>query len=281
MLCGVAQMNSGKDVNDNLIEAEKLISSAAQEGVRLLVLPEMFACLGVINQHEMAISRFTEKDVLKTLAGWSKKFKMYLVAGSMPTINNTSKELTSKNQEQCKKVNAACLVFSPEGKKIADYHKIHLFDVDVADEKGSYKESDTFIAGSKPVTVNVGEITLGLSICYDLRFPELFQHYMSEGCQIMTVPSAFTYQTGLMHWEVLLRARAIETQSFILAANQVGVHEDGRKTWGHSMIVSPDGDILAQVTKNEPGLAIAELNFEHLRKRRQAMPLQQHKRLTL
>ena len=222
----------------------------------------------------MAATRFTEEDVLATLAGWSKKFKMYLVAGSMPTVNSGKEDVIHSN-----KVHAACLVFSPEGKQIANYHKIHLFDVDVEDEKGSYKESDTFIAGQSPQIAQLDDVKLGLSICYDLRFPELFQHYMAENCQIMTVPSAFTYQTGKAHWEILLRARAIETQSFILAANQVGVHEDGRRTWGHSMIVDPSGEILAQVTGDEPGIAIAELNFERLAHRRKTMPLQQHKRL--
>ena len=269
MLCCVAQMNSGKDVDANLHSAQQLIERAAQKGVELLVLPEMFACLGVTNQHEIAGKRFVEKDVLATLAGWSKQYQMYLVAGSIPMTTATSDN----------KVHATCLVYSPEGKQIADYHKIHLFDVDVADEKGSYKESDTFKAGSKPKVVNIDDVKLGLSVCYDLRFPELYQHYMAEGCQIMTIPSAFTYQTGEAHWEILIRARAIETQSFILAANQVGVHEDGRRTWGQSMIVDPSGKILAQVSKPEPGLAIANLDFNNLQKRREAMPLQQHKRL--
>ncbi len=274
MLCCVAQMNSKKDVTTNLREAEKLIEKASKKNVKLFVLPEMFACLGVANQYEMAASRFTEKDVLATLASWSKKFQMYLVAGSMPMTSTSTEEIS-----QARKVHAASVVFSPEGKQIANYHKIHLFDVDVADEKGSYKESDTFIAGQSPEIAQVGDIKLGLTICYDLRFPELFQYYMAEKCQIMTVPSAFTYQTGKAHWEILLRARAIETQSFILAANQVGIHEDGRRTWGHSMIVDPSGEILAEVVEDEPGLAIAELDFERLTQRRQAMPLLQHKRL--
>ena len=272
MLCCVVQMNSKKDVDANLAIAEQLIEEAAKKSVKLIVLPEMFACLGVTNQYEMAATRFTEEDVLATLAGWSKKFKMYLVAGSMPMAS-------AGEATHSQKVHAACLVYSPEGEKIANYHKIHLFDVDVEDEKGSYKESDTFVAGQLPKIAKIDNVKLGLSICYDLRFPELFQHYMAENCQIMTVPSAFTYQTGKAHWEILLRARAIETQSFILAANQVGVHEDGRRTWGHSMIVDPSGEILAEVAADEPGIAIAELNFERLANRRKTMPLQQHKRL--
>jgi nitrilase len=265
-------MNSKKDVDANLKEAEQFIERAVQKGVKLVVLPEMFACLGVSNQHEVATSRFTEEDVLATLSAWSHRFKIYLVAGSMPMTN-------LDQSESSQKVHAACLVFSPEGKQIANYNKIHLFDVDVEDEKGSYKESDTFIAGSAPEIAQIDDLKLGLTICYDLRFPELFQHYMAQGCQLMTVPSAFTYETGKAHWEILLRARAIETQSFILAANQVGVHEDGRRTWGHSMIIDPNGEILARVTGEEPGLAIAELDIKRLLTRRKAMPLLQHKRL--
>lgn len=274
MLCCVAQMSSKKDVDANLAMAEQLIEQAAIKGVRLLVLPEMFACLGVTNQYEMAVTRFTKEDVLATLSGWSKKFSMYIVAGSMPMAEKNQSEMASHE-----KVHAACLVYSPEGKQIANYHKIHLFDVEVEDEKGSYKESDTFLAGHSPKMAQIDNIKLGLTVCYDLRFPELFQHYMAKNCQIITVPSAFTYQTGKAHWEVLLRARAIETQSFILAANQVGVHEDGRRTWGQSMIIDPSGEVLAEVTENEPGLAIAELDFERLAHRRKTMPLQQHKRL--
>ena len=270
MWCAVIQMNSQKDVDANLLAAEQLIKQASQRGGQLLVLPEMFACLGVTNQYHLASRRFTAQDVLATLAAWSKKYQVYLVAGSLP--------LRSAQHEQ--KVFASCLVFSPQGKQLAAYQKIHLFDVAVADEKGAYKESNTFLAGCEPQQVRIADVNLGLTICYDLRFPELFQHYMRQGCEIISVPSAFTYKTGEAHWEILLRARAIETQSFILAANQVGVHEDGRRTWGHSMIVAPSGEILAQVTGSEPGIAMARLDFGALKACREAMPLAQHKRLT-
>ncbi len=269
MWCGVIQMSSQKDVDANLLAAEQLIKQASQQKAQLLVLPEMFACLGVTQQHQLAASRFTAQDVLATLAAWSEKYKLYLVAGSVP--------MTSQLDD--KKVHASCLVFSPQGDQLAVYNKIHLFDVLVADEKGAYKESNTFLAGTEPQKVKIADVNLGLTICYDLRFPELFQHYMNQGCELITVPSAFTYKTGQAHWEILLRARAIETQSFILAANQVGLHEDGRRTWGHSMIVAPSGEILSQVTGTEPGIAMAQLDFASLRKCREAMPLKHHKRL--
>jgi len=269
MWCGVIQMNSQKDVDANLLAAEQLIKKASQQGCQLLVLPEMFACLGMAKQYDLAASRFTSQDVLATLASWGKKYRVYLVAGSVPMVSDRDD----------KRVHASCLVFSPQGKQLAIYNKIHLFDVLVEDEKGAYKESNTFLAGTEPQQVQVAEANLGLSICYDLRFPELFQHYMLQGCDIISVPSAFTYKTGQAHWEILLRARAIETQSYILAANQVGQHEDGRRTWGHSMIVAPNGDILSQVMGSEPGIAMARLDFSSLKKCREAMPLKQHKRL--
>jgi len=269
MWCAVIQMNSQKNVDVNLLAAQQLIKQASQQGAKLLVLPEMFACLGMANQHDLAASRFTHQDVLATLAGWGKKYQVYIVAGSVPMISDLDD----------KRVHASCLVFTPNGEQLATYNKIHLFDVLVGDEKGAYKESNTFIAGAEPKQVQVAGVNLGLSICYDLRFPELFQHYMLQGCDIISVPSAFTYKTGQAHWEVLLRARAIETQSYILAANQVGQHEDGRRTWGHSMIVAPNGEILSQVMGTEPGIALAQLDFTSLKKCREAMPLKQHKRL--
>jgi len=269
MWCAVIQMNSQKDVDVNLLAAQQLIKQASQQGAQLLVLPEMFACLGMSKQYDLAASRFTHQDVLATLAGWGKKYQVYIVAGSVPMISDLDD----------KRVHASCLVFSPNGEQLATYNKIHLFDVLVGDEKGAYKESNTFIAGAEPKQVQVAGVNLGLSICYDLRFPELFQHYMMQGCDIISVPSAFTYKTGQAHWEILLRARAIETQSYILAANQVGQHEDGRRTWGHSMIVAPNGEILSQVMGTEPGIALAQLDFTRLKKCREAMPLKQHKRL--
>lgn len=271
MRCAVIQMNSGADVDANLAHAYELISLAAEQNCQLAVLPEMFACIGVKNQSQLASSRFREDDVLGVIASWAKQFSLYIVAGSVPFNQAPSVELA--------KVLASCFVFSPEGLTLARYDKIHLFDVDVADEKGRYRESDTFQAGMQPEIVLCDDKRLGLSICYDLRFPELYQCYQQAGCDLITVPSAFTFATGKKHWETLLKARAIETQSFVLAANQVGIHEDGRSTWGHSMIISPDGEILAEVKGEEPGVAIAELDFNQIQQCRTSMPLLQHKRL--
>ncbi len=273
MKVAVVQMVSGQDVDKNLAQLERLLTPLCQQALHCVVLPEMFACLGVKNQVELARTRFHSGDVLASLSRWAQRLNATLIAGSIP--------MTDENAPN--KVRAACCVFDPQGQLVARYDKIHLFDVDVADNKGRYRESDTFTPGDAPVhtplNVNGASRKLGLSICYDLRFPELYQAYQAQGCELITVPSAFTYQTGQAHWEILLRARAIETQSFVLAANQGGVHEDGRQTWGHSMIIAPDGQILAEVTTAGEGVAVAELDFERLNQVRRAMPLQQHKRL--
>ena len=269
MQVAVIQMTSGQDPVLNFENAKVLIEQAHSEGARLVVLPEMFACIGVLNQVVLAETYFSKDNLECTIGAWAKAYNVYIVAGSVPYVSPHSK-----------KVFSACFVFSPQGKIISQYNKIHLFDVSVDDEKGSYKESNTFLAGEAAVTADIEDQKLGLSICYDLRFPELFQQYQTSGCGLITVPSAFTYQTGKQHWEILLRARAIETQSFILAANQSGTHEDGRKTWGHSMIVSPEGEVLAEVSEEGPGVALANLDFDRLAAFRAAMPLQQHKRLS-
>lgn len=270
MRAAVIQMVSGKDVDQNLDRADQLLTSLQNKNIDLVVLPEMFACLGVKNQVELAQSRFHDQDVVQTIGEWANKLNCYLIAGSIPLAS-----------AECNKVAAACLVFDPLGNLQTRYDKIHLFDVDVADCKGSYRESDTFSAGHSPQVAQIGQHKLGLSICYDVRFPELYQYYAQQGCEIITVPSAFTYKTGQAHWETLLRARAIETQSFVLAANQGGVHEDGRETWGQSVIIAPSGEILAQVDEAGEGVAVAELDFSLLQAIRRAMPIQQHKRLGL
>lgn len=269
MKVALVQMTSGRDVDENLRRAYSLIKEAASHEAKLVVLPEMFACLGVSNQKQLAEQRFHNDDVLGTLSDWAESLNLYLIAGSVP-LSPTESSLQSK-------VHAACLVFNPKGQCIQQYNKLHLFDVDVADNKGSYRESDTFLSGDQPAMTDINGHSVGLSICYDLRFPELYQFYMASGCRLITVPSAFTYETGRQHWEVLLRARAIETQSFVLAANQTGVHEDGRRTWGHSMVVSPTGEVIAQL-QEENGVLVADLDMVLVDSCRSAMPLQQHKR---
>ena len=268
MLVAAIQMNSTKDYSDNMSEAKRWVECAVKKHARLILLPEMFACIGVSNQIELAKNYFTIDKLEKTIGQWAKQYDVYIVAGSLPFCSSVEG-----------KVYAASFVFSPNGEIIAQYNKIHLFDVSVEDEKGQYRESETFLAGTDPVTTEIDQHKLGLSICYDIRFPELFQDYQQQGCDLITVPSAFTYKTGKMHWKTLLKARAIETQSFVIAANQCGVHQDGRRTWGHSMIISPQGEVLDEVVTNLPGVAVADLDFTEMAKIRASMPLLSHKRL--
>ncbi len=172
----------------------------------------------------------------------------------------------------------ACLVFDPRGEMVARYDKMHLFDVQVDDRQAQYSESRSFEPGSRIVCVDAPVGRIGLSICYDLRFPELYRKLLEQGAEILTVPSAFTKVTGEAHWEVLLRARAIENQCFVLAANQGGVHNATRETWGHSMIVDPWGRVLARVESGE-GVAVADIDLSALHALRSRMPIQSHRRL--
>lgn len=269
MKVALVQMVSGTGVDKNIAQLERLLKPLVTQKLDLIVLPEMFLCLGVKDQVGIAKNHCTQSDILKLLGGWSKKLGAYIVGGSVPILDECSPT----------KVRAASLLISPQAHIVKRYDKIHLFDVDVADNKGSYRESDTFLPGSEPAIAYVNGHALGMSVCYDLRFPELYQFYQSKACELITVPSAFTYQTGKAHWEILLRARAIETQSFVLAANQGGKHDDGRQTWGHSMVVHPDGRILAQVNDPGPGVVTATINFDDMKSIHINMPLRQHKRL--
>ncbi|MDQ6986792.1 MAG: nitrilase-related carbon-nitrogen hydrolase, partial [Mariprofundaceae bacterium] len=161
-------------------------------------------------------------------------------------------------------------VFAPDGSRIGGYDKMHLFDVDVDGE--SYRESDVFRAGKEPASFKAEDWLVGLSICYDVRFPELYRHYSASGCNMLTVPSAFTVPTGRAHWQTLLRARAIENQCYVLAAGQCGMHPGGRRTWGHSMIIDPWGEVMAQSQERE-GVIAADLSKELLHSIRNQFPI--------
>lgn len=271
MHVSLIQMNSVMDVNENLHQAKLYIHEAAESDARLVLLPEMFLCLGVKNQSALAKEYFSEDaSVLTQLKLLAQELDIYIIAGSMPlpVVSNDANQAAEK-------VHAGCLVFTPDGLISEQYNKMHLFDVDVADEKGRYRESDTFKAGDQPVVADIDGIKCGLSICYDLRFPALYQYYQSQQCRIICVPSAFTFETGKAHWLTLLQARAIETQSYILAANQVGVHEDGRHTYGHSMVIDPWGKVVAE-SKQKSGVINAQLDFNYQDQIKSKMPITKH-----
>ncbi|MDP1932780.1 MAG: carbon-nitrogen hydrolase family protein [Gammaproteobacteria bacterium] len=275
----VVQMVSSGNIHANLASAERLIGDAAAAGAVLVVLPENFAVLdgGPLSQYAES-----EGDTNALLQGFlakqARKHSIILVAGTMPmatrpTISGGAVETVTDGR-----VRPSCLVYSPEGLLMARYDKMHLFDVEVADKQAQYMESRSFESGDRVVTLATPLGKLGLSICYDLRFPELYRRLLEEGTEIITVPSAFTNVTGEAHWEVLLRARAIENQCYVVAANQGGLHNASRETYGHSMIVDPWGRVVARVEKGE-GIAVAEIDLDQLHELRRKMPVQSHRRL--
>ncbi|MRI33114.1 carbon-nitrogen hydrolase [Endozoicomonas sp. OPT23] len=260
MTAAVVQMCSGPDVSENLHQVEQLLHGL-NGSADLIVLPECFAQFG----GDIPALGNNTTEVRDWLATTASKESAWLVAGSIPYT-----------AESHKNPKAACFVFSPEGKEVCRYDKIHLFDVDVSDNTSRYRESDDYSAGKQVQVVDMGFAKTGLSICYDVRFPELYQQLRHQGAGIITVPSAFTKVTGKAHWESLLRARAIETQCFILAANQGGVHPNNRETWGHSMVISPWGEVLAEAGE-ELSLMTVELDLAQIERVRQQIPCFEHK----
>ncbi len=269
----VAQMCSGTELDANLQQADQLLAEAAAEGVQLLVLPENFAVFGRRDLHQLGEPGDGSGAIERFLAAAARRYQLWLVAGTAPYLVSGDGRPAPPG-----KVFPGCGVWSPTGVRVTQYDKCHLFDVEVADGVGQYRESDQFAPGNRPVVATTAWGPVGLSICYDLRFPEYFRQLMSMGATMLTVPSAFTYRTGEAHWDVLLRARAIENQCFVLAANQGGQHDAKRRTWGHSCIIDPWGRVLACRQQEGPGLAIADLVFADLWELRRQMPVLSHRR---
>ena len=259
----VVQMVSSEVLADNLAHAESLLAQAAMGGAQLVLLPENFALMGRDEKAKLAIMEMDgDGSIQSWLAAQAQRFGLWLIGGSIPL---------AAPDGRCY---AACLAFNPAGQRQARYDKIHLFDVDLAGGE-SYRESRTIAPGSTPVAVTTPWGQLGLSVCYDLRFPELYRCY--AGAELLAVPSAFTQQTGAAHWECLLRARAIENQAYVLAADQGGLHQNGRQTFGGSMIIDPWGQVLARLDQGE-GVALAQVDMEFLQRCRSNLPALQHHR---
>jgi len=265
LLAAVIQMNSGADVARNFVACEALVAEAAGRGAAFVALPENFAYL---RSEGEPIPEAQDLDGAWTqrLAELARQHRITLLAGSLPEgvpgesrVHNTS------------------VLFGPSGRRLAVYRKIHLFDIDVPGME-HLKESKAVVPGSEVVVAETSFGPLGLSICYDLRFPELYRQLTRKGARVLAVPSAFTERTGKDHWEVLLRARAIENLAYVVAPAQVGVHGQGRASHGHAMIVDPWGSIAAQVADGE-GIAIAELDFERQDRLRRELPALSHTRL--
>jgi len=274
------QMVSSGDIHQNLESADRLIGEAVSQGAELVLLPENFAVLdgGPLRQFAevQGAADTLLQDFLSKQAG---SHGITLVGGTIPLISRPPEGAGDKGSLlEDGRVRPACLVYDGEGRLVARYDKIHLFDVKVQDRQAEYSESRSFEPGTEVVTLATPVGHLGLTICYDLRFPELYRKLLLAGAQVVTVPSAFTRTTGQAHWEVLLRARAIENQCFVIAANQGGVHNETRETFGHSMIIDPWGTVLGCL-ETGPGVVVADIDLEQLARIRRDMPIASHRRL--
>jgi predicted amidohydrolase len=258
------QMASGPHVSANLAEAERLIEIAVEQGAKLVALPEYFAIMGIKDTDKIKV-REEEGDgpIQRFLARMAKKHKIWLIGGSVPLKASVAG-----------KVRNSCLVFDPNGKLAARYDKMHLFGLDLGHEK--FSEQDTIEPGEGIVVLNTPLGTIGLSICYDLRFPELYRA-MGE-VDLLVIPSAFTETTGKAHWEPLVRARAIENMCYVLAPAQGGYHLSGRETHGNSMIVDPWGVVLDRLPRGS-GVVIAGINPAYQAGLRNSLPALKHKTL--
>ncbi len=265
----VIQMVSGQDVATNLLMARNQLEHAKQQGALLALLPENFAVFG---SRQLQARGEAELSVQGPLRSWmakqAKDLGLWLVGGTIPCTDNAT---------HSHRVRAACFVYDDTGQEVARYDKIHLFDADVTDAHGSYRESDNFEGGDALVVVETPIGRIGLTTCYDLRFAELHTALVAKGAQVITNGAAFTCATGEAHWHTLLKARAIETQCYILAAAQGGSHGI-RETYGHSMIIDPWGNVLQEMQQGE-GCVSASIDLDFLQKVRQKMPIGQHRRL--
>lgn len=258
------QMASGPNVTGNLNEARRLIEKAVEQGARLVVLPEYFPIMGMNDTDKIAVREQPgDGPIQQFLSDIARQHKIWLVGGSIPLAASTPDKVLN-----------SCLVFDEFGEQVARYDKIHLFNLELGNEQ--YHEANTIESGDKVVVVDSPFGRIGLAICYDLRFPELFR--AMQDVDIIVLPSAFTETTGKMHWEPLLRARAIENLAYVIAAAQGGYHVSGRETHGHTMIVDPWGRILDQMSRGS-GVVIAEVNRGYQASLRASLPALTHRTL--
>lgn len=265
------QLSTTDDVKVNLVRTGQLLRDAAETGATLAILPENFAFMGAKAADKLRVAESDGQGPIQDfLAQAARTLGIWIIAGTLPL----------RCPDDRARVAPACLVYDAQGRRVARYDKIHLFDVDVPGLKGGrYRESATVAAG--PPTVSCVDTPLGrvgLSVCYDLRFPELYRRLVSDGAEILSVPSAFTMYTGRVHWDLLVRARAVENQCWVVAPAQCGSHPDGRPTWGHSLIVDPWGEVLAACKEGE-GVATALLSRQRLQSLRKGFPVLSHRRL--
>lgn len=257
------QMVSSAKVADNLQQVEHYMHQAKENEAELVVLPENFAFMGINDTDKFQVAEhYGQGSIQQKISQLAKKLGLWVVAGTIPLKGTGSK------------VRSSCIVYDDNGLSVARYDKIHLFDVRVSEQE-AHQESLSIERGNELVVVDTPVGMIGLTVCYDLRFPELYQQLLLKGAQLFTVPSAFTAVTGLAHWDILLRARAIENLCYVLAPNQGGQHENGRHTYGHSMVVEPWGKVIVQKEAGA-GLVTADIDLQRLQQLRRHFPCVDH-----
>ncbi|MFT7300714.1 MAG: putative amidohydrolase [Porticoccus sp.] len=264
------QMTSGGSLDANLQQAQSLIEQAVKQGTKLLVLPEYFAYHGCGDISAAAQQEQYSTGTARTfLAEQASYHQVWIVGGSIP--------VAIRDDERAA---ASCFVVNDQGREVACYQKMHLFDALVDDAKGSYRESDSYCHGDQPVVVETPVGKLGLTVCYDLRFPELYRYLADQGAEIMVIPSAFTATTGEAHWQLLLRARAVENLCYVIGANMGDRTHPKQPTWGGSAVVGPWGNILSELDDGQ-GVVTAGIDLDYLKKLRQKMPVHEHRRFSV
>jgi nitrilase len=263
------QMTSSENLDTNLKTAATFLLQAAQQGAKIAVLPENFPIMTPNHEQRMQVKeKIGAGKIQDFLTSQAKEHKLWIVAGTIPIAGQDEK-----------KVRAACLVFNDQGNIVTRYDKIHLFDVSIQN-KEIHQESKNIEAGESTVVIDSPAGKLGLAVCYDVRFPELFHKLRKQGAEVFVLPSAFTMPTGEAHWEVLTRARAIENQCYFVAACQTGTHFANRKTYGHSIIIDPWGKVL-QSLNNQPGIITGKIDLVYLNEIRKQMPVAEHRKMFL
>ena len=264
MKIAACQMVSGPDIDTNLQAARRLLETAAAQGARLAALPEYFCLMGHDDRDKLVHAEAPgDGPIQAMLSTAARELGLWILGGTLPMRGDTPE-----------RVRNTTLAFAPSGEVVARYDKMHLFAFDNGREH--YDEARVLEPGHQPTVFDAGGLRTGLSVCYDLRFPELYRSY--SPCDLIAVPAAFTYTTGQAHWELLLRARAVENQCYVIAPAQGGKHANGRRTWGHSMIVDPWGEVLGVLAEGE-GVVVAEADPARLAQVRLQLPALGHRRL--
>ena len=265
-------MTSTPEVEANLASARTLLERARVEGATLAVLPENFAIMGLVDADKLRVAETPGEGPIQAFLGHcARELGLWIIGGTIP--------LRVENEPQ--RVAAASMVFDERGRCVGRYDKIHLFDVDIPHRNERYRESATVAPGNNATVVPTAIGRVGMAVCYDVRFPELFRVLQEQGAEILSLPSALTAPTGKAHWELLLRARAVENLCYVLAPAQSGIHPNGRETWGDSLIVDPWGQVLSRVTQAGPGLAVAEIDRTVQQELRERFPALSHRRFSV